>query len=100
MAEKDGVARSLPEGVKYRRAAVVSSAAPPAGAGMSVVYVVGAGGIGCTVGYALLRNGSQQVVYVESNVRKVEWGRRNGVRVVGHEPWPVEFVHSDDWRPR
>ncbi len=47
---------------------------------MDAVQVVGAGGIGCALGYAL-RAAGVPVVFVEANPRKVVAGRREGVRV-------------------
>ena len=58
---------------------------------MDAVSVVGAGGIGCAVGYALLTAG-RRVVFVESDPAKVEWGRRNGVAVNGR---PAEQVAAE-----
>ncbi|MBX9585262.1 MAG: hypothetical protein K2X87_33570 [Gemmataceae bacterium] len=65
---------------------------------MNRVYVVGAGGIGCAVGYALLRGGGP-VTFVEANPAKVEAGNRDGVSVAGRPAKRARFVHSDDWRP-
>ena len=45
---------------------------------MDAVHVVGAGGIGCAVGYAL-RAAGVPVVFVDANPAKVEAGRRDGV---------------------
>jgi 2-dehydropantoate 2-reductase len=63
-----------------------------------VVHVVGAGGIGCAVGYAL-RAAGVPVAFVEANPRKVAAGRRDGVRVDGHPALPAEFVHFAEWEP-
>ena len=65
---------------------------------MDAIHVVGAGGIGCAVGYALRATGVP-VTFVESNSTKLEAGRRDGVRVDNRPPLPAEFVHFDDWRP-
>ena len=65
---------------------------------MDAVHVVGAGGIGCAVGYALLRQG-WLVVFVEANPAKVVAGRRAGVEVVGFPPLAAEFVPFADWEP-
>jgi 2-dehydropantoate 2-reductase len=65
---------------------------------MEAVHVVGAGGIGCALGYALRAAGAT-VVFVESNPAKVEAGRRGGVRVGDGPPLTAEFVPFDDWRP-
>ena len=73
---------------------------------MDAVHIVGAGGIGCTVGYALASAGVP-VVFVESNPRKVEVARRrrDPVRVEDRFGKPLgtaaaEFVHWPDWRPQ
>ena len=47
---------------------------------MDAVYVLGAGGIGCAVGYAL-RAAGVAVTFVEANHRKVEAGRTDGVKL-------------------
>jgi 2-dehydropantoate 2-reductase len=62
------------------------------------VYVVGAGGIGCAVGYALLRAGVR-VTFVEANPAKVEAGNRDGVRVDDRPPLRAEFVAFGGWQP-
>jgi 2-dehydropantoate 2-reductase len=65
---------------------------------MSAYHVVGAGGIGCAVGHALLQSGAS-VVFVETNPTKLEAGRRMGVGVVGQPHRPAPFVAFDDWQP-
>jgi 2-dehydropantoate 2-reductase len=65
---------------------------------MNLVHVVGAGGIGCAVGYAL-RAAGVPVVFVEANPAKIEAGRRDGVRVGDRPALPAEFVRFDDWQP-
>src|SRR5262245_5904223 len=65
---------------------------------MDAVHIVGAGGIGCAVGYAL-RAAGVPVVFVESNPAKVAAGRRDGVRVGDRPAVPAEFVRFDDWQP-
>jgi len=65
---------------------------------MRPVHVVGAGGIGCAVGYAL-RAAGIPVTFVEGNAAKVEAGRANGIRVDGHPPLRADFVHFDQWQP-
>lgn len=78
---------------------------------MDAIHVVGAGGIGCAVGYAL-RAAGLPVVFVETRWEKVEWGRRVMVtvrsarwdaaertqRFAADRYW-AEFVHFDDWQP-
>jgi 2-dehydropantoate 2-reductase len=65
---------------------------------MKVVHVVGAGGIGCAIGYSL-RYADVPVVFVDANPRKVEAGRRDGVKVGDRPALPAEFVHFDEWTP-
>ncbi len=65
---------------------------------MEPVTIVGAGGIGCAVGYAL-RAGGAAVRFVEANPAKVEAGRRAGVRVDARPALDAEFVHFADWNP-
>jgi len=63
---------------------------------MDAVHIVGAGGIGCTIGYAL-RSAGASVTFVDVNRKKVEAGRRDGVRLDDRPGLPAEFVHFDDW---
>ncbi len=65
---------------------------------MDAIYVVGAGGIGCAVGYAL-RTAGADVTFVEANPAKVEAGLRAGVRVDDRPALSAKFVHFDDWYP-
>src|ERR1700722_8686986 len=44
---------------------------------MEAIHIVGAGGIGCAVGYALAESGP--VVFVETSPEKIAHGRRFGV---------------------
>ncbi|HEY7329565.1 MAG TPA: ketopantoate reductase C-terminal domain-containing protein [Gemmataceae bacterium] len=65
---------------------------------MDAVHVVGAGGIGCAVGYALCASGSS-VLFVDADPAKIAWGRRYGVAVDTLSPLPAAFVSFDEWRP-
>ena len=65
---------------------------------MHAVHVVGAGGIGCAVGYALLKAGVA-VTFVEANSAKVETGRRDGVSVDARPARSAEFRYFDEWNP-
>ncbi len=65
---------------------------------MDDVEVVGAGGIGCAIGYALCAAGVR-VTFVESSAAKVEAGQRDGVRVDDRPPLAAKFVHFNDWKP-
>src|SRR5947209_6417367 len=60
--------------------------------------VVGAGGIGCALGYAL-RVAGARVTFVEANPEKVAWGREHGVGVDLRPPQPAEFQLFDAWTP-
>jgi 2-dehydropantoate 2-reductase len=60
------------------------------------ITIVGAGGIGCAVGYALA--GVEPVTFVESSLAKIDFGRRHGVRVDRLPPRPANFVYFDDWQ--
>lgn len=65
---------------------------------MESIYVLGAGGIGCAIGYAL-RAAGRPVVMVERNPAKVAAGQSNGIGVAGRPNLPAEFVAFDDWAP-
>lgn len=65
---------------------------------MEALFIVGAGGIGCAVGYAL-RAAGVEVTFVEADADKVRWGRQHGVRVDRLPPRSAAFVHFDDWSP-
>jgi 2-dehydropantoate 2-reductase len=65
---------------------------------MKPVQVVGAGGIGCAVGYAL-RAADNPVVFVETDAAKVKAGRAGGVRVGELPPLRADFVHFSEWQP-
>ena len=62
------------------------------------VTVVGAGGIGCALGHALL-SGSVQVTFVETDAAKLAWGGGEGVAVDDKPPHRAEFVAFDRWSP-
>jgi 2-dehydropantoate 2-reductase len=65
---------------------------------MEAIDVVGAGGIGCAVGFALCSAGFN-VAFVDVDTRKVQWGRAHGVLVDGVGAYPASFLHFDAWRP-
>ncbi len=65
---------------------------------MEPFYVVGAGGIGCAIGYALCAAGCR-VVFVDVQAEKTDWGRAHGVRVDRHPPQQALFVSFDQWSP-
>ncbi len=62
------------------------------------VDVVGAGGIGCAVAYALAAGG-MAVRLVEADPTKLAWGRCHGLRVDGRPPIDPELVPFDAWEP-
>jgi 2-dehydropantoate 2-reductase len=64
----------------------------------SPLTIVGAGGIGCAVGYAL-RAASEPVRLVDADVVKVAWGRTHGVGVEGRPLLAADFIAFDDWAP-
>jgi 2-dehydropantoate 2-reductase len=65
---------------------------------MDAVHIVGAGGIGCAVGYGLCVSGLS-VLFVDADSAKIDWGRRHGVAVDALPPRPAAFVAFDDWSP-
>ncbi len=65
---------------------------------MDAITILGAGGIGCALGYALRAAGAP-VTFVDADAAKVAHGRRYGVAVDGRPPLPAEFVAFADWRP-
>lgn len=65
---------------------------------MDAIHIIGAGGIGCAVGYALRAN-RVPVIFVENNGDKVAWGRRQGVCVDKLPAQSAGFEIFADWRP-
>ena len=65
---------------------------------MDRIYVVGAGGIGCAVGYALVAAGSR-VTFIDSDPAKIEWGKNHGVQVDRRPPLAADFISFADWQP-
>jgi 2-dehydropantoate 2-reductase len=72
--------------------------APPTTATPPPVHVVGAGGIGCAVGYALCAAGLT-VTFVDADPEKVAWGRAHGVALDRLPPRPAHFELFTDWQP-
>jgi 2-dehydropantoate 2-reductase len=60
------------------------------------VFVVGAGGIGCAVGHALLSAGVP-VVFVDADDDKVRHGREHGITVAGLPSRQAQFERFADW---
>jgi 2-dehydropantoate 2-reductase len=65
---------------------------------MTAIHIIGAGGIGCAVGYALRAAGAA-VTFVETNWLKVEAGQHDGVRVDERPALSAEFVLFQNWTP-
>lgn len=65
---------------------------------MKAIHILGAGGIGCAVGYALLRAGVH-VTLVDTDPEKVAWGHKHGVQVDNLPPLQARVLHFDDWIP-
>ncbi|HEV3115533.1 MAG TPA: ketopantoate reductase C-terminal domain-containing protein [Gemmataceae bacterium] len=63
------------------------------------VTIIGAGGIGCAIGYAL-RVANIPVTFVEANPHKLTWGVAHGVGVDRCPPVAANFLSFSDWRPR
>jgi 2-dehydropantoate 2-reductase len=65
---------------------------------VEAVHIVGAGGIGCAVGYAL-RMADVPVVFVEANHRKLAAGQGGELQVDNRPQLKAQFVHFDEWQP-
>jgi 2-dehydropantoate 2-reductase len=65
---------------------------------VDALYVVGAGGIGCAIGYSLAAAGAR-VIFVDTDPEKVQWGKTHGVRVGRKTPQSAEFLIFEDWNP-
>lgn len=65
---------------------------------MHQVEVIGAGGIGCVLGYWCLAQGLD-VLWVDIDPGKIDSGNRCGVHLDGHPPRPARFIHFQDWKP-
>ncbi len=65
---------------------------------LDTVHIVGAGGIGCAVGY-FLRAAGVVVVFVDADRDKVLWGRAHGVRVDRRPPLDAVFQTAGEWEP-
>lgn len=65
---------------------------------MERIHVVGAGGIGCAIGYALRAAGAR-VVFIEADPAKLAWGKQHGVQVDRLPPLAADFVEFKDWQP-
>jgi 2-dehydropantoate 2-reductase len=65
---------------------------------MEAIQIVGAGGIGCAIGYAL-RVAGWPVTMIERSAQKIEWGRQGGIQVDARPPVSAEFISFDAWQP-
>jgi 2-dehydropantoate 2-reductase len=66
---------------------------------MDAITIVGAGGIGVAVGYAM-RSAGVPVTFVDADAAKVEYGRRHGVAVDRRPSITADFNHFDEWQPQ
>ena len=64
---------------------------------MAAIHIVGAGGIGCAVGYALAEYAA--VTFVESSAAKIAHGRQFGVAINRRRPRAAAFVPFAEWSP-
>lgn len=65
---------------------------------MIPITILGAGGIGCAVGYAL-RSAGIAVTFVDADETKVAWGRAHGLRVDQRPALAADFLCFEDWQP-
>ena len=63
----------------------------------SPIHIIGAGGIGVAVGYALAQKGCD-VLMVESDREKCDYGQEHGMVVEGHDPIKLPFLHFSEWQ--
>jgi 2-dehydropantoate 2-reductase len=62
------------------------------------IHIVGAGGIGCAIGYTFCAAGVCPTV-VDANPAKIRWGKQHGLVLDHCPPQQATFVHFDDWQP-
>lgn len=60
--------------------------------------IVGAGGIGCAIGHALV-SGGIDVTMVDADTSKVEAGRKVGISIDGADARAATFVSFESWQP-
>jgi 2-dehydropantoate 2-reductase len=65
---------------------------------MDAITILGAGGIGCAVGYSL-RSAGIPVTFVDADPAKILWGRAHGVAVDQRPPLPADFQYFAEWSP-
>ena len=66
---------------------------------MDPVHILGVGGIGTAVGYALRRS-ELPVVFVETNSQKIAAGQQDGIRIDRLPSLASEFVPFAEWQPQ
>ncbi len=62
------------------------------------VHILGIGGIGAVLGWALVQGG-YSVVLIDNHPGKIAQGRKNGITVVGPGTQQIPIVAFDDWVP-
>ena len=62
------------------------------------VHILGIGGIGAALGWALAQGG-YYVVLIDNHSSKIAQGRKNGITVVGLGTQQISIVAFDDWIP-
>jgi 2-dehydropantoate 2-reductase len=65
----------------------------------SEITIIGAGGIGCALGHALL-SGGMDVIIVEVDEAKLAWGWENGIGLDQEPGQRAKFLHFDHWQPQ
>ncbi len=65
---------------------------------MDAVQIVGAGGIGCAIGYAL-RMANVPATFIEANRQKIASGVRSELQIDDRPPLEADFIPFDDWQP-
>jgi 2-dehydropantoate 2-reductase len=65
---------------------------------VDVLTILGAGGIGCAVGYALCAAGAR-VRFIDADAEKISFGRSHGVQVDERPSLNAEFLTFDAWQP-
>lgn len=71
---------------------------PPARNSLPTIYIVGAGGIGCSLA-ATIHHAGHPVKLVEKCPQKVSWGLANGVKVSGFPAQNIPIVPFETWAP-
>lgn len=62
------------------------------------IHILGIGGIGAALGWALAQGG-YSVVLIDNHSSKIAQGRKNGITVVGLGTQQISIVAFDDWIP-